>query len=134
MSPSRFTYLDVPYAEPSADPGQEERRGRVGLTAYDGATVREVMEWDPVRLLSGLADDASIAGVEAALWSETVVDVDDAHFLLLPRLPGVAERAWSAPDGDGWDDYAGRLAHQARVWDGRGWGYFRSSLVAWPED
>src|SRR6476660_6541813 len=34
FSPLSHAYFDVPYAEPSADPRQEERRLRVGLRAY----------------------------------------------------------------------------------------------------
>ena len=41
LSPSRHTYLDVPYAEPPADPGQAERQGRVGLRLYSPRTVAE---------------------------------------------------------------------------------------------
>ncbi|GAA1970929.1 family 20 glycosylhydrolase [Nocardioides panacihumi] len=133
MSPTKHTYLDVPYAEPSADPAQEESRGRIGLSSYPGATVRDVLDWDPERLLAGLADGAVIAGVEAALWGETVADAADAHFLLLPRLPGVAEKAWSPSDATAWDDYRDRLAAQGSIWQRRDWGYFRSSLVDWPE-
>src|SRR5207302_1382067 len=38
-----------------------------------------------------------LAGVEAALWAETLSGFDDLSFPLLPRLAGVAHRAWSAP-------------------------------------
>src|SRR5699024_2371193 len=35
-----------------------------------------------------------LAGVEAAIWGETISSVDDLALLLLPRLALVAEAAW----------------------------------------
>jgi hexosaminidase len=132
LSPSRYTYLDVPYAEPSSDPVQEETRQRVGMPLYPRATIRDSLAWDPESLLAGTVPVQSLAGIEAALWSETVTDIADAHFLLLPRLPGIAEKAWS-PSGQDWDGYRERLAVHGRLWEHRGWGFFRSSLIDWAD-
>ena len=41
VSPLSHCYLDVPYAEPSADPRQAERRGRVGERVYSSKTIAE---------------------------------------------------------------------------------------------
>jgi hexosaminidase len=38
-SPLSHCYLDVPYAEPAADPAQADRQGRVGLRLYAPQTV-----------------------------------------------------------------------------------------------
>jgi hexosaminidase len=51
--------------------------------------------------------------------------------MLLPRLAGVAERAWSPAPGARWPEYRDRLAPQARLWSTRGWTFFSSSLVDW---
>jgi len=77
-------YLDVPYAESSADPGQAERQGRVGQRVYSPKTVAESFDWEPAEAL-GPCRAAHVAGVEAAIWTETIADFDDLCFLLLPR-------------------------------------------------
>ena len=41
VSPLSHCYLDVPYAEPSADPRQAERQGRVGQRVYTPKTIAE---------------------------------------------------------------------------------------------
>jgi hexosaminidase len=41
VSPLSHCYLDLPYAEPSADPAQAERQGRVGQRVYSPKTVAE---------------------------------------------------------------------------------------------
>ncbi|NUS04923.1 MAG: family 20 glycosylhydrolase, partial [Nonomuraea sp.] len=73
----------------------------------------------PESLVAGL--DVVIAGVEAAIWSETITDFDDLAFLLLPRLPAAAERAWTR-ERTGWEDHRARLAPHAETWRTTGWG------------
>jgi hexosaminidase len=130
VSPLSHCYLDVPYAEPSADPGQAERQGRVGLRLYSPKTVGESFDWEPAEAL-GPSRAAHVAGVEAALWAETISDFDDLCFLLLPRLAGVAHKAWSDPRVTAWTDHRDRLARHGRLWAQDGLTYFRTSTVDW---
>ena len=135
MSQQSKSYLDTTYRERSVDDAQADLQVRLGLTGYTPSTVAEFFSWDPVTIREGLVEDR-IAGVEAALWCETVTSLDDAGFLMLPRLPGVAEKGWSAPVDDenaAWEGYRARLATQTEVWDPLGWPYFRSEVV-WGED
>jgi hexosaminidase len=115
VSPLSHCYLDVPYAEPSADPGQAERQGRLGLRLYAPRTVAESFDWEPAEAL-GPGRATHVAGVEAAIWAETIADFDDLCFLLLPRLAGVAHKAWSDPQAATWTDHRDRLARHARLW------------------
>jgi hexosaminidase len=130
VSPSSHCYLDVPYAEPSADPGQAERQGRVGLRLYSPKTVAESFDWEPTEAL-GPGRAAHVAGVEAAIWAETISNFDDLCFLLLPRLAGIAQKAWSDPRSATWTDHRDRLARHGRLWAQDGLTYFRTSTVDW---
>jgi hexosaminidase len=130
-SPLSHCYLDVPYAEPSADAAQADRQGRVGLRLYSPRTVAESFGWEPGEAL-GPGRAAQVAGVEAAIWAETISGFDDLSFLLLPRLAGVAHRAWSAPQPGGWADHRDRLARHGRLWAQDDLTYFRTSAVDWP--
>ena len=129
-SPLSHCYLDVPYAEPSADPAQADRQGRVGLRFYAPRTVAESFEWEPADAL-GRGRAAQVAGVEAAIWAETISGFDDLSFLLLPRLAGVAYRAWSQPEQASWARYRDRLAWHSRLWAQDELTYFRTSAVDW---
>ena len=100
VSPLPYCYLDVPYAEPSADAAQADRLGRLGLRVYAPRTVAESFGWDPGEAL-GPGRAGQVAGVEAAIWAETITGFGDLSFLLLPRLPGVADKAWSARPAPG---------------------------------
>lgn len=134
VSQSVNTYLDTMYPEPSSDPAQEADRRRLGMPFYPKSTVAEFYDWNPATIRPTLHEDR-IVGVEAAIWCESVTGLDDLFFLLLPRLPGIAEQGWSpAPSGeapDRWARYAPRIAAQAEAWRRCGWKFFRSSVV-WP--
>jgi hexosaminidase len=130
VSPLSHCYLDVPYAEPPADPAQAARQDRLGLRVYRPMTVEESFVWEPAEAL-GPGRAAQVAGVEAAIWAETISGFDDLTFLLLPRLPGVAHRAWSAPQATSWTGHRDRLARHGRLWAQDGLTYFRSSTINW---
>jgi hexosaminidase len=67
LSPLSHTYLDVPYAEPSADPDQEETRHRVGLRAYAPKPIAETFDWNPAEALGPDTRLANLAGVGGAI-------------------------------------------------------------------
>jgi hexosaminidase len=124
-------YFDTRYAETSADPAQAAMQANIGLPAsiYGSGTVPDAFDWDPATIEPELPLER-IAGVEGAIWSDTITDERELLFQLLPRLPGVAEKGWSDPEA--WTAYHPRLAAQRRLWDAMGVHYFVSSLV-WPE-
>ena len=131
-SPLGHCYLDVPYADPpaAADAAQADRHGRLGLRVYAPKTIAESFRWEPAETL-GPGRAAQIAGVEAAIWAETISGFDDLSFLLLPRLPGVAHRAWSDPQHGAWPGHRDRLARHGRLWAQDGLTYFRAATVDW---
>jgi hexosaminidase len=133
-SPLGHCYLDVPYADPpaaaAADAAQADRHGRLGLRVYAPKTIAESFRWEPAETL-GPGRAAQVAGVEAAIWAETISGFDDLSFLLLPRLPGVAHRAWSDPRHGDWAGHRDRLARHGRLWAQDGLTYFRAATVDW---
>jgi hexosaminidase len=133
VSPQSNCYLDVPYAEASADAAQAERRNRVGLRFYAPKTLSATFDWEPAAALGTGARPGSIAGVGAAVWCETVRDFDDLTFLLLPRLAGTAEKAWGAAGAVRWEEHRAALARHGRLWEQDGLTFFRAETVDWPQ-
>jgi hexosaminidase len=119
LSPANRTYLDMKY----------DASSRVGLSWAGFVPLAEAYGWDPGSYLTGL-DPAAVLGIECPLWTETVRSIRDVEYLLLPRLPALAEVAWS-PAAAGWADLSARLAAQARRWVGLGADFFASPDVAW---
>ncbi|MFJ3665349.1 beta-N-acetylhexosaminidase [Streptomyces sp. NPDC090106] len=121
LSPADRVYLDMKY---DADtPLGQDWAGLVD--------VRRAYDWDPGDYLPGVPGSA-VRGVEAPLWTETIVTSADIEYMAFPRLAGVAELGWSPAATHDWAEYRVRLAAQGPRWDAQGIGYFRAPQVPWP--
>lgn len=120
MSPGPRTYLDMKYTATT----------EVGLKWAGFIELRTAYEWDPATHSAGLSEP-SILGVEAPLWSETISNLNAAQYLLVPRLPALAEVAWSPQAQRNWDGFRTRIAAHAPRWRLLGINFFASPQVEW---
>ncbi|WP_081898352.1 beta-N-acetylhexosaminidase [Herbidospora cretacea] len=121
MSPASRVYLDMKYDDTT----------RIGQTWAGTTEVDDAYDWDPATLIDGIGDDR-IEGVEMALWTETVVTMNDVELLTFPRLPAIAEVAWTPQSQRSFAAFAARLAPMATVWDRWEVDYHRSPRISWP--
>jgi len=120
LSPADRAYLDMKY-DKSTTLGLEWA-GLIGVChAYD---------WDPVTLLAGIPENA-ILGVEAPIWTETLVTMKDLEYMAFPRLAAVAEIGWTPAAGRKWEEFAVRLGAQEPRWTALGINFYRSAEVPW---
>ena len=98
MSPATKAYLDQKYNEDS----------RIGLKWASMIEIDDAYNWNPSTYLENV-DESQILGMEAALWTETVENLDDLQWLVFPRLVGYGEVSWSSEDMRSWDVYKPRL-------------------------
>lgn len=120
LSPADRVYLDMKYDAATA----------LGLDWAGHVDVRDAYDWDPGTFIDDIGEP-DVLGVEAALWTETVTTIDEVERMLLPRLPAVAEVAWSQGGSRDWAAFRERLAAQVPLWDRLGATYHRSSQVNW---
>ncbi len=123
LSPSDAAYLDMKYDESTP----------IGLTWADGPTsVESSYAWDPAAVVEGVGD-ADILGVEAPLWTETVVTPADIETLAFPRLPGIAEIGWSPRESAErtWESLRARIAAQADAWNAASVRFHASGEISW---
>ncbi|MDF5755516.1 beta-N-acetylhexosaminidase [Spongiactinospora sp. TRM90649] len=120
LSPASRVYLDMKYDSDS----------RVGQQWAGLVEVEDSYDWDPAALLPGVGE-AAVLGVEAPLWTETVTNIDDLEYLAFPRLPAVAEVAWTPQKSRDFEVFASRLAGHAEMW--RRWGvdFHESPQIPW---
>lgn len=122
FSPAEKVYLDMKY-DSTTKPGLHW----AGYTEVDSSYM-----WDPATRVAGIEKE-QILGVEAPLWSETLVTMDDIEYMLFPRMPGVAEVGWTAAKDRNWDDYKVRLGNQSKRWKAMNINFYRSPKVPWVE-
>lgn len=120
MSPAANAYLDMQYDSTSV----------FGLHWAGYIEVDIGYNWNPATLVSEVSRE-NILGIEAPLWSETVSNLDEAEYLVFPRLPGYAEIGWSAPETRNWNDYKTRLAAHGDRFEAMGINFYRSAQIQW---
>ncbi|GFJ79627.1 beta-N-acetylhexosaminidase [Phytohabitans houttuyneae] len=120
MSPANRAYLDMKYN--SSTP--------IGLSWAGFVEVQTAYGWDPGAYLSGVPASA-VLGVEAPMWTETIVTADHIEFMAFPRLPAIAELGWSPWSTHSWDSFRLRLGAQGPRWTAMGIDFYRSTQVPW---
>jgi hexosaminidase len=120
MAPADRTYLDMKYDADS----------RLGLDWAGLVSLHRSYDWDPATRLPGVGEDA-LLGVEAALWAETLRSLADVQSMTFPRLPAVAEIAWSPQAARDWESFRRRVAAFGPRWTAAGVSFHPAPEVDW---
>ncbi|MER7013772.1 beta-N-acetylhexosaminidase [Saccharopolyspora sp. NPDC000359] len=120
VSPANKSYLDMKYDENTP----------LGLQWAGFIEVADAYGWDPGSYLQGVPEEA-VLGVEAPLWSETLENSEHIEFMAFPRLPAIAELAWSPKSSHDWESFAQRLATHGPRLEASGTNYYKSPQVPW---
>jgi len=120
MSPAPKAYLDMKYT-PSTE---------LGLHWAGYVEVRDSYDWDPATYMAGVTE-RNIFGVEAPLWSETVRNIGAVEYLAIPRLPAIAEVAWTPQASRDWESFRARVVTHEPRWHYLGINYNRSPQLPW---
>lgn len=120
MSPANKAYLDMKYY----------RKTQLGQTWAGLINTQTGYEWDPATIVNGVSG-SSVLGVEAPLWTETIVTRSDMDYMAYPRLPGYAELGWSPVSGRNWSEYKIRLGSHGPRLTAMGVNFYRDPLVPW---
>lgn len=120
MSPANRAYLDMQYDVSSY----------LGLFWAGRIEVKDAYSWDPATLMEGVGE-ASILGVEAPLWTETLATIREVESMAFPRLAAIAEIGWSPQAARNWDDFKLRLGGQGPRWQAMGVNFYRSPQIPW---
>ena len=115
ISPAAHAYLDMQYD--SLTP--------LGLHWAGYLPVKKSYDWNPETLVEQL-DPEQIIGIEAPLWSETLEDLQDIEYMTFPRLPGLAEIAWSTKDRRSWEAYKRVLERHIEWFEKKGINTYKS--------
>lgn len=120
MSPAKKAYLDMQYDSTS----------RIGLHWAAYIELDDAYLWEPTKYAEGITAE-HILGVEAPLWTETVTNKADIDYLVFPRLPAIAEVAWTKEDRRSWESFSNRIPVHGKKWDIQGVGFYKSPKVNW---
>ncbi len=99
MTPGTPCYFDHYQGDPETEP-----------LAFGGFnTLKKVYQYEPVPVaLSGEAVK-HILGSQANLWTEHISTLEQAEYMILPRMPALAEVLWSSKAQRNWQSFTNRL-------------------------
>jgi hexosaminidase len=120
LSPAIKAYMDMKY----------DSTTKLGLNWAANIEVDSAYIWDPATFIPGVGKE-KILGIEAALWTETITNLDEMEYMVFPRLPGYAEIGWTPASSRNWNEYKERLGKQAGRFKALGIDFYRSKLVPW---
>lgn len=120
LSPATKAYMDMKY----------DSTTKLGLNWAANIEVDNAYIWDPATLIPGVGKE-QILGIEAALWTETITNLDEIEYMVFPRLPGYAEIGWTPTSSRNWNEYKERLGRQVERFKALGIDFYRSKLVPW---
>jgi hexosaminidase len=120
FSPASKTYLDMSY----------DSTTKLGLHWAAYIEVDSAYSWSPLTVTDGIAKE-NILGIEAPLWTETISNMDEAEYMLFPRLPGYAEIGWSAESNRNWEEYRVRLGKLGPRFKALDINFYQSKKVPW---
>jgi hexosaminidase len=112
MAPSTYCYFDY---------YQSKDRENEPLAWGGYLPLEKVWSFNPYE---GLAESEKqyILGVQANLWTEYIPHIEQAEYMLLPRLAALCEIAWTAERGT-YDDFLTRLPAVEAMYDACGYNH-----------
>ena len=122
VSPANKAYLDMQYDSTS----------QFGLHWAAYIPVDSGYIWSPDQLIPEITRE-NILGIEAPLWSETISDLNEAEYLMFPRLPGYSEIGWTPAEKRDWESYKPRLIEHGKILEDMGVNFYRSKRIEWEE-
>jgi hexosaminidase len=127
ISPASKIYLDIIYSDNPPIPAD------CGLKWAGENSVEDAYDWDPGSIVAGIGDD-KIAGIEAALWGETIESQAHLDILSYPRMLGGAEVGWTPQSKRSWNEYKVRLGKHGPRMTRLGIKFYESPDIPWVYD
>jgi len=99
MAPVQFLYFDQQYVRSKAEPGH---------TWSTPVSLKKAYSFHPLSAV-GRGGRRHVEGVQACLWSETLLNEKIADYLAWPRAFALAEIAWTEEKNRHWSDFKKRV-------------------------
>lgn len=112
LAPTQHCYFDYKQEDSETEPG------RLGVIPWE-----QVYAFQPCPVDFPEHLRHHLLGIQANLWTEGMPQPSDVEFMTLPRLPVLAEVAWSDPDSRCPDDMRRRLLRHAARWESMGYAH-----------
>lgn len=113
ISPADYVYFDYPYNKQEFGANWEGMRN-------GGNSTELVYNWQPVPSTIKGQLTSQVLGVEACVWTETIISEKRLEYMIFPRLSAFAEVAWSSEENKNWGKFRSKLDVQVKRFEAQG--------------
>jgi hexosaminidase len=99
MTPGSHCYFDHYQADPASEP----------LAIGGFTTLKKVYHYEPIPSVLTAEQAKLVKGAEGTLWTEFIPSVNQAEYMLLPRLLALSEVLWTKSNEKDWKSFRKRL-------------------------
>lgn len=113
MTPGNPVYFDHYQAGPEGEP-----------QAFGGFnTLKKVYNYEPIPKELNADEAKFVLGAQANLWTESIVTAEHVEYMILPRMPALAEVVWSPKESRNWGDFNERIQSHFKGYGQKGLRY-----------
>lgn len=110
MTPGSPVYFDHYQGDPATEP--------MAIGGFN--TLKRVYHYEPIPKELSAADAKYVLGAQANLWTEYIPSVEQAEYMILPRMLALSEVVWSPEASKNWTDFNNRLKPHLAAFESRG--------------
>jgi hexosaminidase len=99
MTPGSPCYFDHYQGDPETEP--------LAIGGFN--TLKKVYNYEPIPTELTAAEAKRVLGSQANLWTEYIPTYEQVEYMILPRMPALAEVLWSAKEQRDWQSFTERL-------------------------
>ncbi|MGE9310204.1 family 20 glycosylhydrolase [Niabella sp. CJ426] len=113
MTPDYPLYFDHYQAGPEGEP-----------LAFGGMnSLKNVYNYEPVSKELTEAESKFVLGAQANLWTEFITKPEGIEYMVLPRMPALAEAVWTPKEGRSLSSFMSRIPHHYKRYEQLGLRY-----------
>jgi len=113
MTPGNPCYFDHYQAGPEGEPH-----------AIGGMnTLKNVYDYEPIPKELSAADEKYVLGAQGNVWTEFITTAEYLEYMVLPRMPALAEVLWTPKANKNFDSFNQRLQNQFKAYGQKGLHY-----------
>lgn len=110
MTPGNPVYFDQYQSGPEGEP--------LAIGGFN--TLKEVYHYEPIPVELSADEAKHVLGAQANLWTEYISTAEHVEYMILPRMPALAEVVWSQKESRNWDDFSRRLQYHFKAYGQKG--------------
>lgn len=80
--------------------------------------------YNPIPKEIDQTNEQYILGVQANVWTEYLTSAEKIEYMILPRMPAIAEVAWTKLSEKSFEQFNAKLPFHKQKWRKKGFNYF----------